>query len=536
VSTWRRWMPVLVVFVLALAIRLWGLGDKPLWLDEAFTYVRAGMTTPDLVADSLRSHHTPTFFLVEALMRRMGAGSADPQVWLRVPAAIAGAISVSLAFVIARRLGGMLAGIGAALFLGLAPTELAYSQEARSYTMEMALILVSLLGVVALAEQPRRAALAWRDKAAPRAAWLAFTLGAAGALDVLGDAFPWVLAANCGVAAVALASGARRRAFANLLRADLIITVLAAPIYVAMTFAVGGQYLDSPALSWIPPLSVGRAWYALASVYFLRLGDMVSFRLWPVDLPHALLWFVAALSAGAILAGIWQLRRRPVLAATIASAFVLLPALLIGLSFIHPMLLPRYLLWSAGPAAILAGIGVAAALRGAPRRYHMPAMAGIAVLLAVNLSPYFSAETKPRWDIAARILQNEVGPGDVVLMNDTYAALIMQAYLPDGKHNVILGDISGDMKQAQLAQLQGKRIWAVFGRAGQVAESHEWPKFYAALSPLGTPTSVEMAGSRIRILLFDPASEPTPVACVQPPPVPAEMTASAPLAIQGTCG
>ena len=46
--------------LLALAFRLYGLGDKPFWLDEIATLRRATATVPDLVGDSLYNNHYPS--------------------------------------------------------------------------------------------------------------------------------------------------------------------------------------------------------------------------------------------------------------------------------------------------------------------------------------------------------------------------------------------------------------------------------------------------------------------------------------------
>ncbi len=56
-----RWSP-LAVAILALALRLHGLADKPLWLDEVSTLHRATIGFAAMVGDSLHSKHYPTYF------------------------------------------------------------------------------------------------------------------------------------------------------------------------------------------------------------------------------------------------------------------------------------------------------------------------------------------------------------------------------------------------------------------------------------------------------------------------------------------
>ena len=53
----------LVPTALALVVRLYGLSDKPLWLDEIITQRRANRPISDLIANSLSNKHFPTYFL-----------------------------------------------------------------------------------------------------------------------------------------------------------------------------------------------------------------------------------------------------------------------------------------------------------------------------------------------------------------------------------------------------------------------------------------------------------------------------------------
>jgi hypothetical protein len=91
-------------------------------------------------------------------------------------------------------------------------------------------------------------------------------------------------------------------------------------------------------------------------------------------------------------------------------------------------------------------------------------------------------------------------------------------YLPPGTDTYVLQDSDGDIAHARQAQLAGKRVWAVIGHAGQGPQTDpEIAAAYARLAPLGTPTEFEMAGSRIYINMFDPASLGLSTNCVVPP-------------------
>ena len=499
-----RWP--LLVFIVALLPRLIRLGARPFWLDEVFTLQRASLAPAALVHDSFLNHHMPSFFLMLSPLIALG----DPQFWLRLPSAMFGALAVVLVYLIANRIAGRTAGIVAALILGLSPTALAFSQEARSYTLEMALILVALYGITQLAldipaaSQPLRARRVWP-------AWGAFILGSAAALDVLGDGLPWLITANVIGAALVLQSPARKQLLKNFVIADLIIGVCSAPFYALMLFCQGSGFINS--VMWIPPLDVSRVWYDFGSVYFMHVADSVTFHFMHVPTPKALIWLIEAVLVLAVGAAAWVLRRRPAMLAVLGISFTFLPLMFTVISIWRPILLPRYILWSAAPFAILAGIGASALLEFFKPRLRLALVSSAAALLLANMAPYYHAETKPRWDIAAKMLAQEVEPGDVVYLYDTGALPILRVYLPPGSDTTVLSDSDGDLNHAVQAVHQGKRVWTVFGHAGQSGGTKELAKFDARTKILGTPKQVQVAGKRIFIALYDPQN--TVVSCAQ---------------------
>lgn len=500
------------IFAIALVLRLIDIGRRPFWLDEVFTLERASLSPAALVHDSFINHHLPSFFLMLAPLVSLG----DPQFWLRVPSAAFGAAAVALVYLIAREIAGRMDGIFAALVIGFSPTALAFSQEARSYTMVMCLILVALFGIARLAMDVPAASLPWRQSRAASAAWLLFVAGSAAALDVLGDGLPWLLTANliCGI--LIWQSPLRGSFLRNLALADAAIAVMTVPFYVLMAHTQDKGFVSS--VMWIPPLNLSRFWYDISSIYLMRIADSVTFRLMDVPTPRAVMWLIEAGLLAAVGLGAWRLRNRPAVFAALVLSLVVLPLILTVISIWRPILLPRYILWSAAPFAILAGIGGGFCVRNFSPRARMGIVAAVFTLLLVNLLPYYNAETKPRWDIAARMLAMDVAPGDVVYLNDLGALPILKAYLPPHTAMVVLADSDGDLAHAKAAEAQGKRVWVVLGHAGQSRVTHhELPDLYAAIAPLGSPSEIQMAGNRIYINLFDPMSHGVTTNCVAEP-------------------
>ncbi|MGE4481265.1 glycosyltransferase family 39 protein [Acidocella sp.] len=483
------------VFILALLPRLIDLGKRPFWLDEVFTFNRASLKPGALVLDSFQNHHMPGFFLLLAPFTHL----PHPEFWLRLPSALFGALAVVLVFIIASRVAGRLAGMLAALILGLSPTILAFAQEARSYTLVMTLILVALYGVTRLALDPQ---MAGRGMRAAKAGWLCFVFGTAAALDVLGDALPWLLAANLIFLCLMPFVPERGRFLRTILLADLAVILLTAPLYVLMLHFQSESVTHS--LGWIPPLSLERVWYNFGAVYLMHVADWVSYRLLSHHALPGLVWLIDALLLVALGAALWRLRRRPALLVTLGIALLFLPGLFLLISIWHPVLLPRYLLWSAAPFAILTGIGAAALLETSSPRIMRLAVLGAAALLLANLLPYYLVETKPRWDLAARMLAREVGPGDMLYFSDTGAVPILKLYMSDAAQATVLASPYGGLAQAKQALSQGRRVWVVYGHAGQNTSTPR--SFFKDTQALGMPSEVQQAGKRITIALFDPSA------------------------------
>lgn len=483
------------IFILALLPRLFGLGSRPFWLDEVFTLDRASLKPGALVIDSFQNHHMPSFFLLLAPFTHLG----DPEFWLRLPSALFGALAVVLVFMIAERIAGRLAGAVAALILAFSPTVLAFAQEARSYTLVMTLILVALYGVARLALDLHAAGKGLRDA---RAGWLCFVLGTAAALDVLGDGLPWLIAANLIFACLLPFAPAPRRFARNFLLADAVVLALTAPFYLLLLHFQTQSVTNS--LGWIPPLNAERLWYNLGSVYLMHVADWVSFRFLNHHSVPGLVWLVDLLLLLALAASFRWLRHRPAMFIMLGLAFLFLPCLFLLISLWHPVLLPRYLLWSAAPFAVLAGIGAAGLLEGRPARTKRLAVLAVGALLLANLLPYYDVETKPRWDVAARLLAQEVEPGDVVYLSDTGALPILRLYMPPSAQAYVLSDSDGDLAHAEQALGQGKKVWVVYGHAGQNTSTPR--KFFAGVKAMGMPSFVQPAGKRITIALYDPSS------------------------------
>lgn len=148
-----------LLLLVAAGLRFYALGQNSLWVDEHASLLTARFPLAHIPAAAL-SHDAfepPVYFwLLHLVIRLFG----DTEVALRLPSAVAGALTVPLA---AFLLGGLGASssvaLGGAALLVLSPLHLWYSQEARPYALLVCLGVGAL--VCFLRALKTQSALAW---------------------------------------------------------------------------------------------------------------------------------------------------------------------------------------------------------------------------------------------------------------------------------------------------------------------------------------------------------------------------------------
>lgn len=490
-----RWCPSsllwpLAIGLIALAVRLHGLDDKPFWLDEVATLHRATDSLRDMTVDSLHADHYPTYFVLAWLVAKFGA----TQWLLRLPSALFGAIAAAVTYAIGARAAGRRSGALAGLLMALSPFEVQFGQEARSYTLVTCLILVALWGLVGLARDPKSAAIPFRRKGACRSAWVAYGLGTGAALDVLNVAVPWLAAANLAALAIARAAGAGKRGFwRNWLWVQVAILVAWAPLPVAVYMARHGAFIDDVGWAW--PAGEQTIWSIVGPVYLLRISNFITEGTAPAVVPP-----LAVAIVGLATIGIWRLRRCPTVLAILGAAALILPLSLGLISIAVPVLVPRYFVWGAAPFFVFVGAGLGPLSRA---QFAALATAVIAVCL-INLAPYYGYETKPRWDLVAKELAMQAQPGDTVLVNSYYAYWVLGAFAGEAGLDESRIRVTWKPDEA-IPPPAGHTFWAVYGRTGPaVAETAD--EFQAALARLGTAPPAQTIGRFITLWSYPAAA------------------------------
>lgn len=402
----NRWLPA-VLLAGALALRLIGLDQESLWIDELGSYNAAAQPTWHEFVEYLRGHErTPALYYL--LLR--GWMALDTSVWwTRLLSALIGTAGIGAAALLAARSLGRATGLWTLALLAVLPYHLYYSQELRSYILQWAGATVASGGLAC-----------WLRAPAQRTGPLWFVAGTAIALGS-GYLSALVYAAHLLLLTWFVWRGqmARRAALAGAGGA----LALGLPLFVWMLPA----HLSTEGNFTPPPPSLQTPW--LAVCHFV--GGVILMA------PNTLV-VVGALAGLALFVwgagdvetepppSRWRRSSDHALAVWILSA--LWPAaLLYALSLYRPVMLngERYLIISLGPAWVVAARGLAQ-LRPSRRA---AALTALGLLWLPTLWNYYTAHQKLRWRDAAAHINARHTRGDVAVSVPLYNYEMLRFYL-----------------------------------------------------------------------------------------------------------
>ncbi len=148
-------MPV-AILLLALILRLSSISSKSMWMDEVISLQQAQQTTDRIAANPWLDPHPPGYYLfLHEWIQRFGTS----ELWLRLPSAIFGALSVLIAYWLGFALHSPRLGCWAAVLLAIDPIALWYAQETRMYAMVTFFVACGTLLMILMLK--RRSILAW---------------------------------------------------------------------------------------------------------------------------------------------------------------------------------------------------------------------------------------------------------------------------------------------------------------------------------------------------------------------------------------
>lgn len=375
------------ILVLATVIRFYHLGHESLWLDEAISYQRSNLPVRDLVAESIRAFHNPTYFLILRAFLTFG----DSEFFLRLPSVLFGIGKVALVYRIGRSVGGSRAGLLSALVVAVSQSQIHYDQEARMYAPQLWAISVASLGLVSVLQ----VADAPPSERRARWPWVLFVLGSVFALYLHNTSVLFLMACSTALGVASLGDvGFAKSMVKWWASAHAAIVVLYLP-YAGTLFSQADSLSDKGYGRSLPRFE--QALETLQGVYALGQGT-------------AIIGITSILCA---CAGAWGLRKqRRILSCLITLS--LGGPVLVGLATCwEPMFLLRLMLWSALPYAVLVGVGMAELL---PRRL-LPWFALVFTVVSCHAlhRDYFTVWQKPNWRGAIHYLAEHQSEGDIVL-------------------------------------------------------------------------------------------------------------------------
>jgi len=380
---------------LATALRLFRLGTKSFWLDEAISAVLAQVDRHVFVGSII--HRQANMVLYYVLLRgwiRLG----DSEFVIRCFSVVTGVAAIPAIYLLGTRLFGPRAGRVAALLLSAHAFHIRYSQEARAYSLSMLLAVMSSLLFLGSLERP------WRKNCG------AYIL--VSTLMVYAQVFGgWILLAQW----VSLLFRRRETCWKQFLFSAAVICFLISPLAYCLLFVS-----DRSQLYWLTKPG-------MQDLYKFCL-DMTG------DGGPLLLLAYLALVLGGVAAGVSRLRSHSDAADIWKYCFLLtwliLPVVLVlAISLRWPAFEPRFLIFCVAPLVLL----VADALTRIRSKVFFAIT--LMILLGLSLSGTYSYyrgraddEHTDDWRDATRYILSQAEVGDAALFSYSEERLAFDEY------------------------------------------------------------------------------------------------------------
>ena len=409
VLTRNRWL-LLLIILLAFALRVYHLDTQSIWYDEGLSIQLAGQDPTQTIALSAATDHPPLHALLLGAWMRL-AGESDFVV--RYLSVFCGVLVVALTCTLGRKCDERV-GLIAAGLIAAAPLAVYYSQETRGYMLLTASILVAAIATRRLLDGERR-----------KRVWVAYIVSMVLALYThYFAAFAWA-AINAAFIIIDL-TGFRKpvRSLASWIAVQFIVLACFLPWLPNALAQAGSNATYFPGrVTW--QTVFGDTWRAFSVGEW---GD-ASLVGW--------LWLVLILLGVAV--EVVKYRRRgehrektpgnsvrSVNSVVILSlALLIIPLLLMsGLAWLKPKFAPRYLLPSLPAFITLAAIGITLLMDGAKTRSGRWALIGVAITLALPLASIGSllrlygdpALARPDVRSVVQYIEAHEQPSDAILL------------------------------------------------------------------------------------------------------------------------
>jgi len=456
-SSYVRWL-WLGVLPLATVLRFLLLARRSLWLDEVASVGFARLNGHDFLRVLWqREANMTAFYLLLRPVLHLG----DTEFWVRLPAVVAGVAAIPVMFALGETLFDRRLGLLAALLVSLNACHVAFSQEARGYSLAVLFTALSSLLFLKAVEAP-----SWRT-------WLLYAV--VSAIAVYSHFFAgFVLMAQ----ALSLLALPRRMApWRSFLAAAVLTGVLIAPLAVVAVTRNEGQ------LDWVGKPSLLEVYHTAA--FLAANGGKVS--------GDFLLVFCLMALVSAARRLIRQRRGLPPCAywrQVFLWCWLLAPMLLtLAVSLWTPIFFHRFLIVCLPAWVLLVALGLSN-LRPAPVLVALYSVMSLGAVVA-----YYYSRTPEDWRGATHYVLAHARAGDAVLIWRPYGQGAFGYYAEHcgaGAHPPVV-----NRGWAAVASGDYSRLWVLFYPASDAAVR-------TAAANLTTRYPVLQASSfpRIRVVLL----------------------------------
>jgi hypothetical protein len=405
---------VIIATVVGLWLRVYRLGHEPLASLEIYTWDFSHQTLP-FIFDRLAHIETnpPFYYLLIKLVMKLG----ESETLLRLPSALAGALSIPLIYVLGRIGGAPFSGAMGAGLMALSTMNITYSRLARCFSLtQVCCLLVAIATVIIIDAYVQRNAGEQRNNRRETLGWIMFTVASVFGFYLHYTFILEIFVMQCIILLTWIING---RWYSQAIL-KWIVSLIALALCLSWGLELARTQAYSEDINWMQAPTLSEAARLLFQVY--GYTQLYRFQPWT-----SLLFILFSLIG--FLVG-WK-RSTAVLVS--GSLFVLFPIVLYVISQVRPVFIERVLIPTSFSAYLLAAYGCAVCLQASaeyfsgflPSTFLQKALieqkvwkfAAIVILLG---PAWVSARnglravqiTEP-YDQAAEYLASAVKPGDV---------------------------------------------------------------------------------------------------------------------------
>lgn len=414
---------LLLVLLFSLLLRVIDIGAECYWYDESFTALIADLPLQNALAAIAGDVHPPLWYAIEWIVARaFGTGP----VAMRLPAASFGMLAVYQTYLLCDAMGKKRAGVVSAGIMGIMPSMLYYSQEARSYALLVWLVLFVMTEI-----QKRN--------------WLRVSIGLVLLMYVHNLAFLYVSVLGLW----AVIRGKRQ----------MLKHIPISGAYAPWLLVAARQAASVGAGFWIVDHGPGQLFYQMVyTTLFVRLPEWLQV--------HAVA-AVVAVSMSALWVN-WRDRKLwPIMAVAVVP-----PIMMYAVSELwRPVTLERALLPSGACLMIL----WAAAIPRLSSRSRLQLALVSSPVLIFSLMGFWLID-RDDYTLIAQEIESRVEPGEAIYHTSIPSMIFLSRYMPDSEHYVLpnVGDLNQSLSEPtkiamglkqrevsvdQLASQGYRRIW-----------------------------------------------------------------------------